>query len=82
MAHHFHDETGNFGITSFLWDRLFGTQLDEPVAGQDGMRVGVPGRDGEENLAVMRLLARPFERRCSRSETAARADADPRVQES
>ncbi len=25
MAHHFHDETGNFGITSFVWDKLFGT---------------------------------------------------------
>ncbi|HWI86626.1 MAG TPA: sterol desaturase family protein [Sphingomonas sp.] len=25
MAHHFHDETGNFGITNFMWDRLFGT---------------------------------------------------------
>jgi len=25
MAHHFHDETGNFGITDFSWDRLFGT---------------------------------------------------------
>ncbi len=25
MAHHFHDETGNFGITSFWPDRLFGT---------------------------------------------------------
>ncbi|MEH3106288.1 MAG: sterol desaturase family protein [Sphingomonas fennica] len=25
MAHHFHDETGNFGITNFWWDRLFGT---------------------------------------------------------
>lgn len=25
MAHHFHDETGNFGITDFTWDRLFGT---------------------------------------------------------
>lgn len=25
MAHHFHDETGNFGITNFAWDRLFGT---------------------------------------------------------
>jgi sterol desaturase/sphingolipid hydroxylase (fatty acid hydroxylase superfamily) len=25
MAHHFHDETGNFGITSYYWDRLFGT---------------------------------------------------------
>ncbi len=25
MAHHFHDESGNFGITNFMWDRLFGT---------------------------------------------------------
>lgn len=25
MAHHFHDEKGNFGITNFFWDRLFGT---------------------------------------------------------
>ena len=25
MAHHFHNEQGNFGITNFLWDRLFGT---------------------------------------------------------
>lgn len=25
MAHHFHDEKGNFGITNFAWDKLFGT---------------------------------------------------------
>ncbi len=25
MAHHFHDESGNYGITNFAWDRLFGT---------------------------------------------------------
>ena len=25
MAHHFHDESGNFGITNYFWDRLFGT---------------------------------------------------------
>lgn len=25
MAHHFHDEDGNFGITNFFWDKLFGT---------------------------------------------------------
>lgn len=25
MAHHFHDEKGNFGITNFFWDRLLGT---------------------------------------------------------
>jgi sterol desaturase/sphingolipid hydroxylase (fatty acid hydroxylase superfamily) len=25
LAHHFHRETGNYGITNFLWDRLFGS---------------------------------------------------------
>jgi len=25
MAHHFHDESGNFGITNYMWDKLFGT---------------------------------------------------------
>lgn len=34
MEHHFHDEDGNFGITNFLWDRLFGTlysRVDRPA---------------------------------------------------
>ena len=30
MAHHFHDERGNYGITSFFWDKLFGTYYDRP----------------------------------------------------
>ncbi len=30
MAHHFHDENGNYGITTFLWDRLLGTYYDRP----------------------------------------------------
>ena len=25
LAHHFHSEHGNFGITNFFWDRVFGT---------------------------------------------------------
>ena len=25
MAHHFFDESGNYGITNYFWDRLFGT---------------------------------------------------------
>ena len=25
LAHHFHNEQGNFGITNFTWDRLLGT---------------------------------------------------------
>jgi sterol desaturase/sphingolipid hydroxylase (fatty acid hydroxylase superfamily) len=28
MAHHFHDETGNFGITNFFWDKVFGTYYE------------------------------------------------------
>lgn len=29
MAHHFHDENGNYGITSFFWDKAFGTYYDK-----------------------------------------------------
>jgi sterol desaturase/sphingolipid hydroxylase (fatty acid hydroxylase superfamily) len=28
MAHHFHSEKGNFGITNFFWDRLFTSYYD------------------------------------------------------
>lgn len=28
MAHHFHDEHGNFGITNFFWDKIFGTHYE------------------------------------------------------
>lgn len=30
MAHHFHDENGNYGITTFFWDKVFGTFYDRP----------------------------------------------------
>jgi len=29
LLHHFHNEQGNFGITSFLWDRVTGTYYDQ-----------------------------------------------------
>ena len=32
LAHHFHDEVGNYGITSFVMDRLFGTYYPEARA--------------------------------------------------
>lgn len=28
MAHHFHNETGNFGITNLWWDKVFGTYYE------------------------------------------------------
>jgi sterol desaturase/sphingolipid hydroxylase (fatty acid hydroxylase superfamily) len=43
MAHHFHDETGNYGITTFLWDRLFGTFYDRaerPVKSETVFNLG------------------------------------------
>lgn len=30
LAHHFHSEHGNFGITNYLWDRLFSTYYAKP----------------------------------------------------
>lgn len=32
LAHHFHNETGNFGITNFMWDRWLGTYYAGPKA--------------------------------------------------
>jgi sterol desaturase/sphingolipid hydroxylase (fatty acid hydroxylase superfamily) len=43
MAHHFHDETGNFGITSFLPDKLFGTfyeRLERPAKSKTVFNLG------------------------------------------
>ncbi|HEX2580628.1 MAG TPA: sterol desaturase family protein [Dongiaceae bacterium] len=31
LAHHFHNEQGNYGITNYFWDRLFGTFYDRPA---------------------------------------------------
>ncbi len=30
LSHHFHSEQGNFGITSFIWDRALGTLYRQP----------------------------------------------------
>ena len=30
LAHHFHNEQGNFGITNFVWDRFLGTFYESP----------------------------------------------------
>jgi sterol desaturase/sphingolipid hydroxylase (fatty acid hydroxylase superfamily) len=32
LAHHFHDERGNFGITNYVFDRLLGTYYEAPRA--------------------------------------------------
>ena len=47
MAHHFHDENGNYGITTFLWDKLFGTYYDRPERPEKSPTVFNLGYDDE-----------------------------------
>ncbi|MEG3170597.1 sterol desaturase family protein [Sphingomonas sp. ZB1N12] len=47
MEHHFHDEHGNFGITNFVWDRLFGTLYDRAKHPQKSATVFNLGYDDE-----------------------------------
>jgi len=30
LAHHFHNENGNYGITNYLWDRMLSTYYEKP----------------------------------------------------
>jgi sterol desaturase/sphingolipid hydroxylase (fatty acid hydroxylase superfamily) len=48
LAHHFHDETGNFGIVSFAVDRLFGTYYDAPAERSRSAHVFDLGYDAAE----------------------------------
>ena len=50
MAHHFHDEDGNFGITNFWWDHLFGTyyeRKDRPNKSETVFNLGYDEAEAE-----------------------------------
>jgi sterol desaturase/sphingolipid hydroxylase (fatty acid hydroxylase superfamily) len=58
LAHHFHNERGNFGITNFFWDRLFGTLYVEPkqvVRSNTVFNLGYTGTELERYPWVARL---------------------------
>ena len=48
LAHHFHSERGNFGITNFMWDRLFGTYYPDPKNFPESPTTFNLGYTGEE----------------------------------
>ena len=50
LAHHFHSERGNFGITSTLWDHIFGTYYGDPKQFPRSDTVFNLGYTGEETL--------------------------------
>lgn len=62
MAHHFHNETGNFGIVSFWVDQLFGTHYEEMTSRARSRTVFNLGYDEAEALRypwVAELTPRP-----------------------
>jgi sterol desaturase/sphingolipid hydroxylase (fatty acid hydroxylase superfamily) len=48
LAHHFHNEHGNFGITSFVWDRVLGTLHEQQEKVGRSATVFNLGYTGEE----------------------------------
>ena len=52
LAHHFHSEKGNFGITNFLCDRMLGTYYDSPKSTPRSETVFNLGYCGEEVTAL------------------------------
>ena len=58
LMHHFHNEQGNYGITSFLWDRLLGTFYAEAEAvarSETVFDLGYAGAERERYPWVMGL---------------------------
>lgn len=48
LAHHFHSERGNYGITNFMWDRVFGTYYPDPKTFPESPTTFNLGYTGEE----------------------------------
>jgi sterol desaturase/sphingolipid hydroxylase (fatty acid hydroxylase superfamily) len=64
QIHHSLDEREqhrNLGVVFVWWDRLFGTYLDAPAGGIDGLEFGVDEVDARASLDPLHMLAAPFQ---------------------
>jgi sterol desaturase/sphingolipid hydroxylase (fatty acid hydroxylase superfamily) len=50
----------NYGNTLSIWDRIFGTYIEEPVGGQLGLRIGLDELREPQELKFWSLLMRPL----------------------
>jgi sterol desaturase/sphingolipid hydroxylase (fatty acid hydroxylase superfamily) len=57
----------NFSNMLSVWDRLFGTYVDQPAAGHDGIAFGVPEFTERKHQRLHWMLVQPFLRSGSRS---------------
>ncbi|MCZ6854944.1 MAG: sterol desaturase family protein [Gammaproteobacteria bacterium] len=54
------ETNSNFGFNLPWWDRLFGTYHAQPVAGHDGMTIGIEQFSSPRELRLDRMLVQPF----------------------
>ena len=56
-----HNETdSNYGFNLAIWDRLFGTYIDQPVAGHKGMTIGISEWQDKRPTQLLWSLKVPF----------------------
>ena len=54
------ETNSNFGFNLPWWDRLFGTYRAQPVAGHEGMKIGITPYRTADQVSLFRLLILPF----------------------
>jgi len=54
------ETNSNFGFNLPWWDRLFGTYREQPIAGHDGMTIGIEQFRDPGELRLDRMLLQPF----------------------
>lgn len=60
------ETNSNFGFNVPWWDRLFGTYVDQPAAGHEGMTVGLDQFRTARDHWLDRMLGQPFRRETGR----------------
>ncbi len=54
------ETNSNYGGLFSCWDRLFGTYVDEPGAGHEGMAIGLPEFQEPRHIRLGWMLANPL----------------------
>jgi sterol desaturase/sphingolipid hydroxylase (fatty acid hydroxylase superfamily) len=52
----------NFGFNLSVWDRLFGTYIENPEKGHDAMTIGLPAYQSDEPIRLTWSLFLPFQK--------------------
>lgn len=57
------ETNSNFAGITPIWDRLFGTYIDQPAAGHEQLEMGLRGMQTIESVYLRNMLWQPFARR-------------------